>query len=106
MEHSEDIRESRRKEKYHREKLAAWWTFILSMALTAFAFMVIVMGAIEHRVTIYLFLVLLAITQVIVQIYFFMHMRDTGHRFPQMFFFSGLFVAIVLIYGMVEWLWW
>ena len=61
--------------RQRRESVAMIWAFILSIVLTGFAFLAVGMGMIENKVSLYLFLVLLAFLQVSVQIFYFMHLK-------------------------------
>lgn len=92
--------------KYQRERTVVVWSFLLSFVLTASAFIAVAYNWIEQRTTLLLFLVLLAVIQVAVQLYTFMHLKDKGHQFPIFFTLAGAFVAVVFVYGMIEWLWW
>ncbi|RDI47588.1 cytochrome c oxidase subunit IVB [Falsibacillus pallidus] len=52
------------------------------------------------------FILLLAAVQVILQLYYFMHMSHKGHESPQMFLFSGVFVAFLTILTFSTIIWW
>jgi len=49
---------------------------------------------------------LLAIVQVIFQLYYFMHMSHKGHEAPQLFLFSGVFIAFLTILTFSTIIWW
>jgi cytochrome c oxidase subunit 4 len=52
------------------------------------------------------FILLLAIVQVIFQLYYFMHMKHKGHEAPSMFIFSGALVAFIIILTFTTIIWW
>ncbi|WLR43653.1 cytochrome c oxidase subunit IVB [Bacillus carboniphilus] len=52
------------------------------------------------------FLILLAVIQVIFQLYYFMHMSHKGHEAPAIFLYSGVVVALVTVLAFVTIIWW
>lgn len=52
------------------------------------------------------FILLLAIVQVIFQLYYFMHMKHKGHEAPSMFIFSGALVGFIIILTFTTIIWW
>lgn len=52
------------------------------------------------------FILLLAIVQVIFQLYYFMHMSHKGHEAPSMFLYSGLLVGLVTVLAFTTIIWW
>ncbi|WP_071459321.1 cytochrome c oxidase subunit IVB [Bacillus massilinigeriensis] len=52
------------------------------------------------------FILLLAIVQVIFQLYYFMHMSHKGHENPQLFLFTGVLVGAVTILAFMTVIWW
>ena len=50
-------------------------------------------------------ILLLAIVQVIFQLYYFMHMSHKGHELPAMFLYSGLTVGAITILAFVTIVW-
>ncbi|MEH6944984.1 cytochrome c oxidase subunit IVB [Bacillus sp. JJ722] len=50
-------------------------------------------------------IVLLAVVQVVFQLYYFMHMSNKGHSLPAMFLYSGLLVGAVTILAFVTIVW-
>jgi cytochrome c oxidase subunit 4 len=52
------------------------------------------------------FILLLAIVQVIFQLYYFMHMSHKGHEAPSMFLYSGVLVGAVTILAFTTIIWW
>lgn len=87
-----------------RESTSIIWAFVLSLLLTGFAFFAVGTGMIENRTSLILFIVLLAFIQVSVQLLYFMHLKDKGHRFPVLFAVYAAFAAVIMIYGIVKWM--
>jgi len=52
------------------------------------------------------FIVLLACVQVVFQLYYFMHMSHKGHEAPQLFIYSGVFVAFLTVLAFSTIVWW
>ncbi|MFB3168860.1 cytochrome c oxidase subunit IVB [Neobacillus sp. 179-C4.2 HS] len=52
------------------------------------------------------FILLLAVVQVIFQLYYFMHMNHKGHEAPSMFLYSGVLVGAVTILAFSTIIWW
>ncbi|WP_045515416.1 cytochrome c oxidase subunit IVB [Neobacillus niacini] len=52
------------------------------------------------------FILLLAVVQVIFQLYYFMHMSHKGHEAPSMFLYSGLLVGLVTVLAFSTIIWW
>lgn len=52
------------------------------------------------------FIILLAVVQVIFQLYYFMHMSHKGHEAPSLFLYSGLLVGLLTILAFSTIIWW
>jgi cytochrome c oxidase subunit IV len=52
------------------------------------------------------FILLLAVIQVVFQLYYFMHMSHKGHEAPSLFLYSGLFVGLITILTFLTIIWW
>jgi cytochrome c oxidase subunit IV len=52
------------------------------------------------------FILLLAVVQVIFQLYYFMHMSHKGHEAPSMFLYSGVLVGAITILAFSTIIWW
>jgi cytochrome c oxidase subunit IV len=52
------------------------------------------------------FILLLAVVQVIFQLYYFMHMSHKGHEAPSMFLYSGVLVGAITILAFTTIIWW
>ncbi len=49
---------------------------------------------------------LLAVVQVVFQLYYFMHMNQKGHEAAQLFIYGGALIGFVTILGYVTIVWW
>jgi cytochrome c oxidase subunit 4 len=79
--------------------------FILSLALTIIAFAAVSAGEINETF-IYIILVAMAVVQVIIQMAYWMHMKDRGHLFPIVGILSGVVVVITMVIMALYWVWW
>jgi cytochrome c oxidase subunit IV len=52
------------------------------------------------------FILLLAVIQVVFQLYYFMHMSHKGHEAPSLFLYSGVFVGLVTVLTFSTIVWW
>ncbi|MDF2902543.1 MAG: cytochrome c oxidase subunit [Bacillus sp. (in: firmicutes)] len=52
------------------------------------------------------FILLLAVVQVIFQLYYFMHMNHKGHEAPKLFLYSGAVVGSVTVLTFMTIIWW
>ncbi|MBM7703351.1 cytochrome c oxidase subunit IVB [Metabacillus iocasae] len=52
------------------------------------------------------FIILLAVVQVVFQLYYFMHMNHKGHDVPAMFLYSGLAVGLLTVLAFLTIVWW
>lgn len=51
------------------------------------------------------FILLLAVVQVIFQLYYFMHMSHKGHELPALFLYGGVAVAFITIWAFLTIVW-
>jgi cytochrome c oxidase subunit 4 len=79
--------------------------YIISILLTMLSFAIVIYGGLDRSFLI-AFLLGLAITQAIFQVYVWMHGKERGHLFPLMFLFTGAFIAITAQLAAVYWIWW
>ncbi|OMP68497.1 cytochrome c oxidase subunit IVB [Domibacillus epiphyticus] len=79
-------------------------TFTLMIFFTVLAFAAV--GAGFSKWFIIPFVLLLACVQVAFQLYYFMHMSHKGHEAPQLFMWSGIFVAFLTILTFLTIIWW
>jgi cytochrome c oxidase subunit 4 len=80
-------------------------TFGLMIALTLVAFLAVGYEEFSPWFSVP-FIMLLAIVQVIFQLYYFMHMSHKGHEGPALFLYSGLVVALITVLAFVTIIWW
>jgi cytochrome c oxidase subunit IV len=80
-------------------------TFSLMIFLTLIAFAAVGFGDLSKWFTVP-FILLLAVVQVIFQLYYFMHMSHKGHEAPQLFLYSGALVGFVTVLAFVTIVWW
>ncbi|MCC3377998.1 cytochrome C oxidase subunit IV family protein, partial [Cohnella sp. REN36] len=52
------------------------------------------------------FILLLACVQVVFQLFYFMHMSHKGHEAPSMFLFTGVFLAMIMVWAFMTIIWW
>jgi cytochrome c oxidase subunit 4 len=81
------------------------WSFILSLSLTAFAFIAVGAKVIQNSLSLGMFILLLAVIQAAFQLFYFMHLHEKGHRFPLLFIVSATFVALITVFGIKEMIW-
>ncbi|MDK8182858.1 cytochrome C oxidase subunit IV family protein [Paenibacillus sp. UMB4589-SE434] len=80
--------------------------FIFSIVLTLIAFATVgAAGEVNPTFTIIILLVM-AVLQVIIQMGYWMHMKDKGHMLPIVFMFIGAFIAFTCIVMGIYWVWW
>ncbi|MFC0274695.1 cytochrome c oxidase subunit IVB [Metabacillus herbersteinensis] len=80
-------------------------TFALMIFLTLIAFVTVGYDGIELWFKVP-FIILLAVIQVIFQLYYFMHMSHKGHETPALFLYSGLAVGLITVLTFVTIIWW
>jgi len=80
-------------------------SFTLMIFLTLVAFATVAMKGFTAWFTVP-FILLLAVVQVVFQLFYFMHMSHKGHEAPKLFLFSGLFVGLVAILTFTTIIWW
>ncbi|AYC29128.1 cytochrome c oxidase subunit IVB [Paenisporosarcina cavernae] len=93
---------SRRKAK--NEMQGQVTTFAIMIFLTLIAFTMVHAGFSSLLVT--PIILLLAAVQVVLQLYYFMHMSHKGHGTAQFFIFSGALVAFITVLTFVTIIWW
>ncbi|KYD04382.1 cytochrome c oxidase subunit IVB [Heyndrickxia sporothermodurans] len=79
-------------------------SFVLMILLTLIAF-----GAVAADLSKWFtipVILLMAVVQVIFQLYYFMHMSHKGHEAPQLFLFSGAFVGFLTLLTFFTIIWW
>lgn len=79
-------------------------SFVMMILLTLIAF-----GAVAADFSKWFtipFILLLAVVQVIFQLYYFMHMSHKGHEAPQLFLYSGVLVGFLTLLTFFTIVWW
>lgn len=79
-------------------------TFGISIILTLLAFAVVSIPGISKGF-VYSLLVMMAILQVIVQLAFWMHLKDRGHFWAQLAIIFGSLVVVYAVASVVFWTW-
>ncbi len=82
--------------KLEREMKHQVITFALMIFFTALAFLAVASDIIPASFAIP-FILILAVVQVILQLYYFMHLNQKGHEWPNAFMISGIIVVIPMI---------
>jgi cytochrome c oxidase subunit 4 len=96
--------------KYRRKKSAEEMkhqlvSFIMMILLTLLSFVsVIYRDSLDPYFTIP-FIILLAVIQLVFQLYYFMHMKNKDHGIPAIFLYSGLLVGLVTVLAFVTIVW-
>ncbi|WP_099353569.1 cytochrome c oxidase subunit IVB [Fredinandcohnia onubensis] len=80
-------------------------SFALMIFLTIIAFIAVGYGEFSPWFVVP-FILLLAVIQVILQLYYFMHMNHKGHEAPKMFMFSGILIAAITVLCFSTIIWW
>ncbi|WP_233532309.1 cytochrome C oxidase subunit IV family protein [Paenibacillus alkalitolerans] len=78
--------------------------FALSILLTAFAFLAVANFELEPWFVIG-FIIILGLFQAVIQLAYWMHMKDRGHFYPMIGIAFGFFVALTAIASGVLWSW-
>lgn len=78
-------------------------TFILSLVLTALAFVAVIYTDKKFSVP---FMVVLAIIQVLFQLFYWMHLSQKGHRAPLIGISTGALVTLTAVVTALYWMWW
>lgn len=79
--------------------------------LTAFAFLAVAYALVEEETHVehwwvLVFIITLAIFQAVVQLGYWMHMKDKGHSWARFGIASGFFVALTCVAAALLWSWW
>ena len=79
--------------------------YVFSLILTFISFAIVMAGELTGAF-VYTLLVALAILQVIIQMAFWMHMKDRGHTFAIVGILTGVIVVITCVIMALFWTWW
>ncbi|UOY93761.1 cytochrome c oxidase subunit IVB [Ectobacillus sp. JY-23] len=80
-------------------------TFALMIFLTVVAFVAVAYPKTFTPLFAVPFILVLAVVQVIFQLYYFMHMSHKGHEAPSLFLYSGILVAFLTVLAFVTIVW-
>lgn len=80
-------------------------TFALSLLLTFIAFMATANPSLSTGFVMFL-LAAMAFAQAVMQLAYWMHMKDKGHFYPKLFLSMGGIVAFLGFIAAVYWMWW
>jgi cytochrome c oxidase subunit 4 len=80
-------------------------SFTLMIFLTILAFVAVGSGKF-HPDFVVPFILLLAVVQVLFQLFYFMHMSHKGHELPKFFLYGGAFAGFLTVLAMVTIVWW
>ncbi|WP_458414019.1 cytochrome c oxidase subunit IVB [Schinkia sp. CFF1] len=97
-----EVRKQANKEEMNQQFVV----FALTIFLTLLAFASVVFKDTINNWFVTPFIFILAIVQVIFQLFYFMHMSHKGHAAPILFIFSGVLVAAVSILALMTVVWW
>lgn len=81
-------------------------SFAISIVLTILAFIAVTYREQLNPAFIVPFIIILALFQGVIQLGFWMHLKDKGHLYPTIFIVSGCIVAFTAVYSAVYWMWW
>ena len=81
-------------------------SFALMIFLTLIAFLAVMYPKTFDPIFTVPFIILLAVVQVIFQLYYFMHMSHKGHEAPSLFLYGGITVGLLTILTFTVLIWW
>ena len=77
-------------------------TFVVSIILTVFAFIAVIVGG--NATWVVPFIILIGIVQALFQLYVWMHMDQKGHELPALGMYTGVFVMLTVVIVFSYWL--
>ncbi|MBM7572249.1 cytochrome c oxidase subunit IVB [Aquibacillus albus] len=95
-----DYHKKKKKEEMKQQVI----TFALMIVFTIIAFTMVAAGL--DKLFVIPIIVVLAIVQVIFQLYYFMHMSHKGHELPAIMMYGGISVAFLTILTFLVLIWW
>lgn len=85
-------------------------TFALSIVLTILSFLAVAYSLSEdtqvEKWFVGIFIMALAVFQAVMQLAFWMHLKDKGHGISTLFIALGCIVALTCIISAIFWCWW
>lgn len=79
--------------------------FVASLVLTFIAFIAVANESLNASFVIFI-IVAMAIIQVLIQVTYWMHLKDRGHFYPILFLSGGALVLISMFIAALYWMWW
>jgi cytochrome c oxidase subunit IV len=89
---------------YKREMSQHHVSFIMMILLTLIAFVAVASDAIADSFTV-LFIIILAVIQVVFQLFIFMHLGQKDHDYPTWGIYMGIFVAVLTVAALMGLIW-
>lgn len=80
-------------------------SFAISIVLTLFAFIAVANPNLPRTFVLW-FIVLLAFAQALIQLMFWMHMKDRGHLYAKIAIAFGAVIFLSAVASAVYWTWW
>src|SRR5690625_935818 len=79
-------------------------SFVLMIIFTIIAFSIVATGNIQSMFIIPI-LMIMCLTQVAFQFYYFMHLKDKGHEIPAVLIYGGVWAALLTLaaLGVISW---
>lgn len=99
--HNDNVRKPKVKKDGPKVHIVA---FIVSLVLTALAFLAVAYEVVPIGFTVP-FILGLAVVQAAFQLFVWMHLDQKNHEFPRVGIFSGAFVAFITIFVFIFWVW-
>ncbi|QQK76764.1 cytochrome C oxidase subunit IV family protein [Salicibibacter cibarius] len=96
----ESAMNSEERRKINREQRTQVIAFAFMIGITILAFLAVGAEGIPNAFTVP-FILLLALVQLILQLYYFMHLKDKDHGWPNSFMISGLVLAAPMIAALI-----
>lgn len=94
-----------RKKRNKEEMQYQFLTFAIMIFLTFISFTAVLFQDKVSPIFIVPFIFLLAIVQVVFQLYYFMHMKHKGHGIPSLFIYGGIIVGVITIFAFLTIIW-
>src|SRR5690242_16498412 len=94
---SEHTHEAAPKERHKAESpLNHYLSYIVSIVLTMIAFAAVLYGGLDHKFLL-IFLVVMALVQILFQLVYWMHMKERGHVYAAVALGFGFFIALTAV---------
>jgi cytochrome c oxidase subunit 4 len=103
--HQEPADQKIKRGKVHEGPRNHFIAFAVSIILTLLAFLAVYHTGLNKTFT-YVFILILAIVQVVFQLVYWMHLKDRGHFYAIMGLLMGAFVGVTAFVMAIYWVWW